>query len=210
MRFLAAAFSLLATTAQAGEIESRLVDLKDFTAIEISGSYELDVTVGEDYSVELSGPPAAMARAEARVEKGALKLGAKKRLRTVKSDDDRSLRAVVSMPALDNLSVSGVTDADIRGVDAGAFKLLLTGVGDVTIEGRCGELYARVSGVGELDAKSMLCKVADVSLSGMGEAAVYAREAAKAEVSGMGEINIYGSPKTVDKRGGFFSEITVH
>jgi hypothetical protein len=201
---------LAATSASAGEIETRRLDLKDFTAIEISGAYELDVTVGEDYAIEVSGPPDEMARAEASVSEGALMLGAKKRLRKVKHGDHRGLRAVVTMPALDRLSVSGVTEADIRGVDSGAFKVNLAGVGEVTIEGRCGELHARVSGVGELDAKSLLCKVADVGLSGMGEAAVYARDMAKAEVSGMGEIDIYGSPKTVDKRGGFFSEITVH
>ncbi len=200
-----------ATNASAGGIESRTIDLKDFTAIEISGAYELDVSVGEDYAIELSGPSEEMSRAEASVKNGSLLLATKKRLRGVKQHGDRNgLRAVVTMPALERLSVSGVTDADIRGVDAGAFRINLSGVGEVTIEGRCGNLEARVSGVGELDAKSLKCAVADVALSGMGEASVFARETARAEVSGMGEINIYGSPKTVDKRGGFFSEIAVH
>jgi hypothetical protein len=196
--------------AAAGEDHSRLVDLKDFTAIEVSGAYELDVTVGDDYRVELTGSEDEVARADVTVKDGALVLGAKKKLRKVKHDHEHTLRAVVNMPALDRVSVSGVTDADIRGVDAGDFKVNLSGVGDVTIEGRCGNLHARVSGVGELNAQDFRCAVVDVALSGMGEASVYARETAKAEVSGMGEIGIYGSPKTVDKRGGFFSEITIH
>ncbi len=197
--------------AWAGAPEERTIGLKDFTAIEISGAYDLDVEVGGDYSIRLSGPAEDMARAEASVENGALLLGAKKRLRGIKHHGDRDgLRAVVTMPTLDRLSVSGVTDADIRGVDAGLFEVHLSGVGEVTIAGRCGNLEARVSGVGELNAEDLRCAVADVSLSGMGEASIYAREAASAEVSGMGEINVYGSPKKVDKRGGFFAEITVH
>ena len=199
------AAAVLAGSAEAGETVSRTYELRDFSAIEIGGAYELDVSVGGDYSVRLDGPEDEMARAEVAVEDGALVLSSRKH----RGDRD-GVRASVTMPALDRLSVSGVVDADIRGVDAGAFKITLSGVGEVDIQGRCHALHARVSGVGELDAKSLECATADVSLSGMGEASIYAREAAKAEVSGMGEINIHGSPKTVDKRGGFFSEINVH
>lgn len=210
---LAASAALVATvsTAQAGETVSKTYDLNDFSAIEIGGAYQLDVKIGGDYSVTLSGPEEEMARAEAVVRDGALTLGTKKRIRGVKHHGDHeSVLAVVTMPALDRLAVSGVVDADISGVDAGAFKVNLSGVGEVTIAGRCGALDARVSGVGELKARELECLTAAVALSGMGEASVFAREAANAEVSGMGEINIYGSPKKVDKRGGYFAEINVH
>jgi len=202
---IAAAAMLAGASAEAGETVSRSYEVQDFSAIEISGAYELDVAVGGDYSVMLEGPSDEMARALLTVEDGALVLASKKH----RGDRD-GVKATVTMPALDRLSVSGVVDADIRGVDSGGFKMNLSGVGEVDIQGRCNSLYARVSGVGELDAKSFECASADVSLSGMGEASVYARDRVKAEVSGMGEINIYGSPKTVDKRGGFFSEINVH
>ncbi|NWG92323.1 MAG: DUF2807 domain-containing protein [Parvularculaceae bacterium] len=211
--FVGCVLAALISGAAAGEggSEERTIELKDFTAIEVSGAYELDVEVGGDYSIRLSGPPEEMQRAEATVENGTLVLDTKKRLRGIKHHGDRSgLSAEVTMPTLDRVMVSGVTDADIRGVDAGAFKVNLSGVGEVTIAGRCGNLHARVSGVGELNAEALRCGVADVSLSGMGEAAVFAREAATAEVSGMGEINIYGSPKKVEKRGGYFAEINVH
>ncbi|MCB2112698.1 MAG: DUF2807 domain-containing protein [Parvularculaceae bacterium] len=190
--------------ALAGETMSRTYDVRDFSSIEISGAYELDVAVGGEYGVRLEGPSKEMERALVKVADGALVLASRKH----RGDRD-GLKASVTMPALDRLSVSGIVDADIRGVDAAGFKMNLSGVGEVDIQGRCRSLHARVSGVGELDAKSFECASVDVSLSGMGEASVYARERAKAEVSGMGEINIYGSPKTVDKRGGFFSEINV-
>jgi len=209
--FAIAATVVLATPAMAGEVVSRAYELQDFSAIEISGAYELDVKVGGEYSVTISGHESEMARSEVSVKKGALVLGSRKRLRREKDHDGHnSLTATVTMPALDRLTVSGVVDADISGVDAGAFEVNLSGVGEVNIVGRCKRIDARVSGVGELNARSLECAEADVALSGMGEASVYARDMAKAEVSGMGEINIYGSPKTVDKRGGFFSEITVH
>lgn len=203
MLFLAA--MLIAAPAYAGEKLTKSYDLRDFSAIEISGAYRLDVDVGADYSVSLTGPEDEMSRAEIAVRDGALTLGSRKH----RGDRD-AVFAVVTMPALDRLSVSGVVDADIRGVDAGSLKINLSGVGEVTVDGRCGHLFARVSGVGELDARALKCANAEVSLSGMGAASVFARDAAKAEISGMGEINVYGSPKTVDKRGGFLAEINVH
>lgn len=206
-----AAASLVAAPAFAGEPTSQHYELQDFSAIEISGAYELKVVVGDDYSVVLTGPEEDLARAEVEVRKGALTLGSRKRTQREKRHGDHDgVMARVTMPALDRLSVSGVVDADISGVDAGVFKVNLSGVGEVTVAGRCRRLDARVSGVGELDARNLECGDADVTLSGMGEASVYARDTAKTEVSGMGEINVYGSPKRVDKRGGFFAEINVH
>ncbi len=202
---------MLATPALAGETVTETYELQDFSAIEISGAYNLNVKVGSDYGVTISGHEEEMARAELNVRNGALVLGSKRRIHREKDHDGHDgLTATVTMPALDRLSVSGVVDAEISGVDAGALQVNLSGVGEVNIAGRCKRLHARVSGVGELNAKALECAEADVALSGMGEASVFARELAKAEVSGMGEINIYGSPKTVDKRGGFFSEISVH
>jgi hypothetical protein len=204
---LAAALSGVISSGAAAESKSsRTLDLRDFDAIEIGGAYELDVIVGEDFSIELSGPSDEMARVEATLKNGALVLGAAKRHR----GDTKGVKAVVTMPALNRISVSGVADADISGVKSDHFKLDLSGVGEVNVAGACGKLYARVSGVGEVDAQSLQCKSVDVKVAGVGEARVYASEAVSAEVSGMGGIMVYGSPKSVDKRGGFFSEIKVH
>lgn len=202
---LAAAAAALSTAAEAGEFVSRTYDVRDFSAIEISGAYELVVDVGGDYSLELSGPESEMSRVSVDVRGGALMLDSRRH-----RGDHEGVKARLTMPALEQLTVSGVVDADITGVDAGAFKVHLSGVGQVTIAGRCKRIDARVSGVGELDARGLECADAAVALSGMGEASVFARNSAKAEVSGMGEINIFGSPKSVDKRGGYFAEITVH
>jgi hypothetical protein len=204
--FLAALAGALSGAASAESKSSRTLDLRDFDAIEIGGAYELDVIVGEDFSIELSGRSEEMSRVEATIKGTALVLGAKKRIK----GDHKGVKAVVTMPALNRIAVSGVADADVSGVKSDHFKLDLSGVGEVNIAGECGKLFARVSGVGEVDAQSLQCRDVDVRVAGIGEARVYASESVSAEVSGMGGIMVYGSPKSVDKRGGFFSEIKVH
>jgi len=183
-------------------------DFVDFDRIDIGGVYEIDVAVGGDFSVEISGSPEAMARVEAAVENGELVLGEEKR--TGKRHwRNHGLTAVISMPALTAIDVAGVVDGDVTGISADQFDADLSGVGDLDLEGSCGSLNVHVSGVGDLDAKGLECENVEVSVSGVGDASVYASQSVDASVSGIGSISIYGSPANVEKSGGFLSSIDV-
>jgi hypothetical protein len=185
---------------------SKTYELTDFDRIEIAGVYDLDVSVGGAFSVEISGPEAEMARVDARVENGELILD---------REDGKGhwrklgLNARITLPALTAVSVSGVVDGDVVGIAAEQFRADLSGVGDLDLSGECGDLTVNVSGVGDLDAEALKCKNVDVNVSGVGEASVYASESVDATISGIGEISVYGSPPRVEKNGGFLSRIDV-
>lgn len=186
-------------------------DLRDFDRIDVAGVYELEVSVGPEFSVTLAGPEDEMNRVEARVDNGELVLDQKKREKGEKRHFNRhGVTATISMPALSALDISGVVDGEISGIAGGDFAIDLSGVGDVELSGACEALTARVSGVGDLDAEELKCKSVKVSVSGVGDASVYASEAVEASISGMGDIDVYGSPANVEKNGGMFSHIEVH
>lgn len=190
---------------------SRTLDLAGFDRIKISGVYEIDVRVGSDFSIALSGPADEMERVEASVKNGELNLDRRKRRRGEHHDNnDHGVEAVITLPSLTGLKVSGVVDGQIAGVDTDHFKISLSGVGDIRIAGECGDLDANVSGVGDLDARELECRMADVNVSGVGSAAVFASEEIDADISGMGDIDVYGSPQQVSKSSGMFSDITIH
>ncbi|MEO1252555.1 MAG: head GIN domain-containing protein [Pseudomonadota bacterium] len=185
---------------------TRDYELADFDAISVGGVYELTVETGPDYSVRVSGPPEELARIDVEVRDGRLRFG--------RNDGDVKLRqmgvtAVVTLPALTAIDVSGVGEADVAGVDADDFSVALSGVGKVTLAGRCANLYATVSGVGELDARALECETANVTLSGLGEASIYASASVDATLSGVGSIDVYGSPDTVSKTKSFLGDISV-
>ncbi len=192
-----------------GKDISRTYDLKDFDGIDLRGVFELDVAVGGDFSVEVSGSPEEMERVEARVADGELVLDLRdeKRRRWGK---DQSVTARIAMPALAAIDVSGVVDGEVRGVDSETFDVTISGVGDMDLSGQCGALTAVVSGVGDLDAEELKCRTVEITVSGVGDADVYASESAKATISGIGDIDIYGSPASVEKNAGMFSDISVH
>lgn len=184
---------------------SKTYELTDFDRIEVGGVYDLDVSVGGAYSVEISGPEDEMAR----VENGELILDQKRREHGKRHWRKHGLNARIALPALTAVSASGVVDGDVVGIVAEQFRVDLSGVGDMDVSGECGDLTANVSGVGELNAEELKCKNVDVNVSGVGEASVYASESVDATISGMGEISVYGSPQRVDKNGGFLSRIEV-
>ncbi len=186
---------------------TRTYELSGFDGIDVSGVYELDITVGEDYSIELSGDEAEMDNVDIRVESGILYMGSKKKW---KKKNRHGIDAVIMLPSLNDLEVSGVASADIEGVDAESFELDVSGVAEVDIEGTCGSLDAHVSGVGELDAEDLICDNVEVHLSGVGEVSVYADEFADITASGMGEVDVYGGPERVKKDKSFFTSIDIH
>lgn len=184
-------------------------DFTDFDKIDIAGVYELNVSVGGEFSVELAGNADEMARVEASVENGALVLTRDEDVRGPQRWRNQGVTVEVSMPALTGIDIAGVVDADVRGVDTETFSVDLAGVGDLDIAGRCDTLEADVSGIGDFNAEELRCRVVTIQVSGIGDAGVYASEEVDAEVSGIGDIDIYGSPEKVRKEGGLFSDISV-
>ena len=188
---------------------SQSYSFEDFDRLSISGVYDLTVMVGEDYSVELSGPALEMERVEASVNGGVLSLDQRDRRRGERRHRQKGIDCTITLPALNGLDVSGVVDGMIDGINADRLDIDISGVGDVSLAGKCGTLTADVSGVGELDAEDLKCRIVDIDVSGVGEASVFASDSIDAQVSGMGDINVYGSPKNVKKRGGMFADISI-
>lgn len=200
---------MIVGAALAADVEQSY-DLSGFDRIDISGVYELDVRVGSDYSINLSGSEEEMSRVEVSVRDGVLYLSrAERRGRRIKKTE-KGVEAKIMLPALASLEVSGVVEGEISGIDADRFDIDVSGVGDVTLDGECGDLDADVSGVGDLNARGLECRSVDIDVSGVGSATVFASEQVDASVSGMGSIDVYGSPSDVRKDGGMFSDITVH
>ena len=183
-----------------GDDKTTSVAVADFDRINIAGVFELDVGVGGDYALTLSGAEEDLARTTAVVEDGVLVLDTGEQRREGKKRFIKhSVTAKISMPALNGIEIAGVVDGDIRGVNAENFRADLSGVGDLDLSGNCGAFEADVSGVGDLDAEELKCRSVNVDVSGVGSASVYASESVDAEIAGLGSIEISGSPPQVTK-----------
>ncbi|GJL95976.1 MAG: hypothetical protein DHS20C05_23810 [Hyphococcus sp.] len=202
-----------AAAAKDKDTVTRTLDLKGFEKIDVAGVYDLDIRVGPDFSIELSGPDYEMSRVESSVEKGVLRLDQREASRSEKKrwrNKRQGVDAVITLPNLTALEISGVVEGTAQGISTETFEVDISGVGEIELSGECGELDANVSGVGDLDAEELKCRNVEIRLSGVGDASVYARDEVDASVSGMGDIDVYGSPEKVSKSNSMFADVTVH
>lgn len=96
------------------------------------------------------------------------------------------------------IKIDGATDAEIRAVSCGEIKVELNGAGEIEVEGDANDFICTLNGAGNIKAAELIGKNVDVSISGAGNAEVYAEETLKAAVSGAGSIKYGGNPE-VDK-----------
>ncbi|WP_411816043.1 head GIN domain-containing protein [Hyphococcus sp. DH-69] len=185
-------------------------EVADFDGVEIGGIFDFEITTGGDFAVTISGPENAFRELEVGVEGGTLsvdqssiEINGKRRWR------DAGMTVEVTLPELRRLDVSGVADGRVTGIDSDYFLVDASGISDITLSGRCRKLEAQLSGLGDLDAQGLRCENADVAVSGLGEAKIFASESADAAVYGLGSVEIYGDPKRVEKQTSFLSDISI-
>ena len=171
---------------------------------------QLDVTVGEDFEIEVEGD-------EELVDTLLLKVRGDKLVRY--RDDDKdfwngrggdSLKVIISMPKFTGLDLRGAVDAHIKGVDSEQVEFDLKGAGNIEVEGQCKWLIIDLKGAGNVEADDLECEEVDVDLKGAGNIEVYASVKVNAEINGMGNIDVYGDPEDVTKSDGWFSHISIH
>lgn len=186
-------------------------DLEDFDQIRLDNvGIQLDVSVGEDFSIEVSGE-------EDLVETLLLKVRGDKLV--IYRDDghkvwDRrgndSPFVKITMPSFTGFDLRGAVDANIRGVDSDEVEFDLKGAGNIEVEGKCRWLILDLRGAGNVEAEDLICEEVDVNLKGAGNIEVHASEKVNAEINGMGNIDVYGNPNEVEKNDGWLSHISIH
>ena len=191
-------------------------DIKDFTKIRVTGVYELEVQVGEAFSVFTSGKHKDVEDMEVYLKGSTLVLAQDedRRNKTIningrKNKNNRGIRAVITLPSLEGLDITGIGTGDIKGIDSKRFVIESAGISDMELSGTCGELDVDMAGLGEIRAENLKCEDVDVDLAGMGEIRVYASKSVSADAAGIGSIEVYGNPENVEKSKSFMASVKI-
>jgi hypothetical protein len=126
--------------------------------------------------------------------------GSKLRLRT--HDHIRPthhIRVTITSPKLNGAELSGAVDLVAHNLSGSKFYVRGTGASDITVDGSVDELLADITGAGDLRAKSLLVKTAEISVTGAGDAVVNVSDALRVSITGAGDVVYYGNPKTLEK-----------
>jgi hypothetical protein len=170
--------------------ESRAV--ASFSKIDLTGSPDVEVTVGPARSVAVTTDDNVLPIIETTVEGETLKIHSKRSYNT-----SLGVKVIITVPALDGVAVSGSGNMQVAGLKTGEMDASVTGSGNVILSGVLDQLRGRIIGSGDLRAGDLAAKNVHVAVTGSGDATVRATEQLDASVTGSGNVRYSGKPPQV-------------
>jgi phage shock protein PspC (stress-responsive transcriptional regulator) len=195
-----------------GNVETRTVSASNFSKLDASSAYKLNVNPGKDYAVTITGHTRDLDTSKIGVENGVLVLDQKSKFCFFCFDNEVSVN--VTMPSLEsikgsgatdftvgkfsspnfNLELSGASDATISDLTATETKIKLSGASDLTVTGTSKLLNAQASGASEIKAYDFAVQDATVKVSGASHAEINAGKTLNADASGASTVLYRGKP----------------
>lgn len=168
-----------------------------FHALEAGGSLDVQITVGPEQRLAITGDENIVPVITTEVRDGRLVFGASRPYRT-----RTPLRIVVTMPALTNLRAGGSADIAIHDVRGESLRIQADGSADVQAAGTVDRLELHASGSADLELAELAARIVDVEASGSSDLHVQALEAIRGKLSGSADLTYRGSASvTVDTSG---------
>lgn len=175
-----------------GNLTKEEREIENFTKIDVSGIFDVEVYVGEDPTLELSADQNLIRYIKTKVKRGTLYIYSKENI-----SPREDLEVIITVPKLEQIECSGMNNIVATGIDVDNFEIDLSGAGSVEIEGRSQKLKVDISGAADLSAKNFIAEDVLIDVSGAANAEIYAEESVNADVSGAGNIELYGDAQNV-------------
>jgi hypothetical protein len=196
-------------------------EVKNFHAISLSGSYTVNVKMGDKESLSIEGNSEDVNRIETVVENGVLRILTK---RNFNSWNSVGQKVTISITAqrLDGLMLSGSgalnldgvmnsASADIQlsgsgeintNVDTQNISVALSGSGNVNLSGKTGAVNIAVFGSGDVKAKKLESETGNIKVAGSGNVYIKIQKDLNASIFGSGSVKYMGEPiVTINKVG---------
>jgi putative autotransporter adhesin-like protein len=208
----AACKSTPAPAPSAGPAVSGKRQLAGFNVVEIGGAIGADVTAGPDFSVEVSGDPAAVALVITKVQGETLVVT---RERSSGSNEVQGkVHVDIKLPVLRGIEVSGASEAVVSGLGgegirvgaSGASQLKVkatkgahlaidaSGASTVEIAGAIDNLVIDVSGASQVRARDLTVRKAVVDVSGASKLELNGQDVS-GDASGASSVLVWGGPQ---------------
>lgn len=162
-------------------------DLPEFRKLRLEGAIDATVRAGEAQSVVIVTTAEQQPDITTEVKGDTLVIDMRNRRRY-----RDPVRAEISVPSLEGLTVNGSSDAVLSGLDVESFALDINGSGDVEIAGQCGAAEFDINGSGDISARDFKCRDVSLGISGSGDAEIFASQKVAIEVSGSADVDIWG------------------
>ena len=160
------------TIVGSGPVESMDVEVPEFDGVNVIGTCNVDIQIGEPQSVEFYAQSEVLDVLTYEVDDGILEIGFKRGY-SIKSSEE--IRAEITIPGLQFAGVTGTCDYELSGAQQERLDIYITGVGNV-------------------DAYDMQVNTCIIRVSGTSNCYVHVNELLDVVISGVGNIWYRGTP----------------
>ncbi|MEN0052459.1 MAG: head GIN domain-containing protein [Mucilaginibacter sp.] len=191
--------------------------ISGFSSVEVGGSFDVFITQGSTESVKVTAPSDIISNIITEVEGGVLKIHTKKGSNWNDVFGHKKIVVYVSAKTLNGIALAGSGDVRFdQGVHGNAFKLRLSGSGDLSgkldvktletslsgsgdikISGKADDSSISIAGSGDFSGKDLVTNSTSIRVAGSGDAKVNVNQKLDASVVGSGDIYYTGGVKQV-------------
>lgn len=168
--------------------------VSSFNAIDIRGAFDVNIKCQKKQNVEITSDDNIVPHIITKIKGHTLFIYSNKSI-----CPKAQLGVNVSIDDIEKISALGTNDIAISRVNNKRLAMDLDGSGEVQVSGKTGEFVTNILGSVDLNAKDFRSEKVQISISGVGDAVVYASKKLQADISGVGDIVYYGNPRDVTK-----------
>ena len=176
-----------------GRVAEENRDVSDFNEIELAGSYDVDIIVGDETSLNIEGDDNLLQYIRTYVRGNKLIIDNERNI-----NPRKGILITITTPELEELDASGACEIFIDKINSETFSIGMSGACSIEANGKVNRLKINISGAGSVDAERLIANAVKVGISGASSASVYAEDYLEASVSGVGSIDYYGDPEDID------------
>lgn len=178
-----------------GNIQTQDREVSNFTKIDVSGVFKVEVTLQRDVDVKVEADENLLSFIKTEVNDDTLQIKAKKRL-----SSKNPLVIKVSVPNVEALEISGASKIEMTNVKNDSLTVDSSGASKIKIEGITKNLTVDSSGASTINAENLKSENAFIDSSGASKINVFASNTLEADLSGASNVVYSGSPKNIKKK----------
>ncbi len=186
-----------------GNIATEKRDISEFTGIDVSGVFQVEVITQKEFGVEITADDNLLPLIRTEVRRGVLHIETDGRIST-----RNGLKVYVTLPDLDKIDASGASRINVTELKNHAIRVDSSGASKISLAGETEDLHVDVSGASSIDADGLKAEAARINASGASRVSVHALNDLNIKASGASKISYSGKPTNVEKRSSGASSIT--
>jgi hypothetical protein len=180
--------------AGSGRVITETRSVSGFDRVSFTSFGELVIQRGDTPGLTLEAEDNVLPEIITEVRGGTLVIRYAERNGQVQVRPTRSIILTLTVPDLTQLTLSGAGNVRVEDYQGEALQAILSGAGNLEVNGAVQSLDVVLSGAGSFHGADLKSEHATITISGVGNAVVWATQHLDVTLSGVGWVDYYGQP----------------